>query len=104
MFSHMIQKHFLNPTRFYILFIDIRVTLVINIITLRPLYMYNIFFIYYTYVFLYYSFIVILSFSQYLEQYYFNYYLFNCDIFIYWLYVCLSYNYVFIEYMDKCQK
>ena len=40
----MIQKHFLNPTRFYMLFIDIRVTLVINIINLRPLYMYNIFF------------------------------------------------------------
>ena len=40
----MIQKHFLNPTRFYMLFIDIRVTLVINIINLRPLYMYNNFF------------------------------------------------------------
>ena len=37
-------KHFLNPTRFYMLFIDIRVTLVVNIITLRPLYMYNIVF------------------------------------------------------------
>ena len=31
----MIQKHFF-PTRFYMLFIDIRVILVINIITLRP--------------------------------------------------------------------
>ena len=27
----MIQKHFINPPRFYMLFIDIRVTLVINI-------------------------------------------------------------------------
>ena len=64
----MIQKHFLNPTRFYMLFIDIRVTLVINIITLSPLYMYNIYiYIYYTYVFLYHSFIVYLSFSQYCQ-------------------------------------
>ena len=39
----MIQKHVLNPAGFYMLFIDIRVTLVINIITLRLLYMYNIF-------------------------------------------------------------
>ena len=37
-----------------------------NIITLRPLYMYNIF-LYYTYVFLYHSVIVILSFSQYCQ-------------------------------------
>ena len=59
----MIQKHFLNPTRFYMLFIDIRVTLVINIITLRPLYMYNIGFFY----FLYHSLIVILSFSHYCQ-------------------------------------
>ena len=62
----MIQKHFLSPTIFYKLFIDIRVTLVINIITLRPLYMYTIF-LYYTCVYLYHSFIVILSFSQYCQ-------------------------------------
>ena len=29
---------------------------------------------------------------------------FNSDIFIYLLYVCISYNYVFIVYMDKCLK
>ena len=38
MFSPMIQKHFLNPTQLYMLLIDIKVTFVINIITLRPLY------------------------------------------------------------------
>ena len=68
--KHAFVEHFINPTRFYmLLFIDIRVTLVINIITLRILYMYNIFFIsiHYIYVFLYHSFIVILSFSQYCQ-------------------------------------
>ena len=75
----MMQKHCLNPTRFYILFIDIIVTLVINIITLRPLYMYNIIFLYYTYVFLYHSFIVILIFSQYCQI---CYNLICCTIFI----------------------
>ena len=49
------------------LFIDIRVTLVINIITLRPLYMYNIFLYIIPMFFLYHSFIVVLSFSQYCQ-------------------------------------
>ena len=62
----MIQNTFFS-TRFYMLFIDIRVTLVINIITLRPLYMYNIFFYLLYLCFLYHSFIVILSFSQYCQ-------------------------------------
>ena len=75
----MIQKHFLNPTRFYMLFIDIRVTLVINIITLCPLHNYvQFFYIYYTYVFLYHSFIIILSFSQYCQI---CYHLICCTIF-----------------------
>ena len=64
----MIQKHFF-PTRFYMLFIDIRVILVINIITLRPC-ICTIFFLY-IYIlylcFLYNYFIVILSFSQYCQ-------------------------------------
>ena len=37
------------------------------------------------------------------DQYYINFF-FNCDIFIYLLYVYISYNYVFIVYMDKCLK
>ena len=38
------------------------------------------------------------------DQYNFNNIFFNCDIFIYRLYVCISYNYVFVVHMDKCLK
>ena len=38
------------------------------------------------------------------HQYHINIFFFNCDIFIYLLYVCISYNYVFIVYIDKCLK
>ena len=47
------------------LFIDIRATLVINIITLRPLFISTIFFLYI--IFLYHSFIVNLSFPHYCQ-------------------------------------
>ena len=82
-----VRKHFLYHTRLYMAFMDIRVTLVINIITLHPLYIYNIefFLYYYTYVlFWHYYFILVLrsNIAKYVTTCYFalNFFRWSCNI------------------------